>query len=250
MPNSVFIQRSRVETVIYTLSDESLQASCKHLGRKLERHFNLRSLDPAYAIQRVRLYRVLYFALAGVILCASCLWFAVHSNWVPEGARLLLSYAPGLGLLSFLALAVIYTPKIEVLTFKNHWGKTEFSVFREQKQLTECDAFIAKLLAGIARVQKRGVEGIQYPERFDRLEGIPPGVAIKAKLSIAFGAAATLLPWVPQLSSSPDGLFIGVFGFSVGALLLAFLTMSNREHGRWWSLIGVVLGLIPVFLYT
>lgn len=236
--------------VIFTLSDESLEASSMRLGRKLERQFDLRNLDPADVVQRVRLYRVLYIALAGVILCALCLWFAVHSSWVPEEARTLLSYGPGWGLLLFLALAARFTPKIEVLTFSNNWGRPEFSVFRERKQVAECDAFIEKLLAAIARAQRRGIDCIHYPDRFERAEGIPPEAGIKAKWSIAFGAAATLLPWIPRLPLSPDGLFIGVFGLSVSALLLAILAIINREEGRWWSLIGIILGLVPAILFT
>ncbi len=250
MPNSVFIQRSRLGTVIYTLSDEFLEASWKRLGRNHACRFGLRSLDPIYTTQRIRLYRVLYVALAGVILCASGLWFAVHADWVPEGARPLLSYCPSLGLILFLVLAARYTPKLDVLTFKNHWGRTEFSLFREQKQRAECDAFIAELLAQIARVQESGFEGIPSAEQSERSSGLAAEVTTKAKLSIAFGATATLLPWIPRLPVSPDALFMGVFGFSVGALLLASLAISNREPGRWWSLIGVVLGLVPVLLYT
>ncbi len=225
------------------------------LGRRGELRIPIRELSPNYIPGSARIYAILYGSLAGVLVCSAALWLLYHTDAVPEGPQGFLAHWPLIGLAASLVNAIRFTPRVEFFTFCNQWGRPAFSIVREKKQAAECDAFILTLVAAIELAHSETTE----PDRKDALRplldelkssAIVSGDIPKWQLSLATGIAAVLLPILPGVMASwGDLLFLVEFSLCVVAMAFGILALWNRETRSWWGLLGVALGLVPLFFY-
>lgn len=255
MPAATFIQNSRAGRAIFEISRDKIHVSSWLLGRRSELRVPIRELSSKYVSGSVRIYAVLYGSLAGVLVCSAALWLLYHTDAVPEGPQGFLAHWPLIGLAASLINAIRFTPRVEFFTFCNQWGRPVFSIVREKKQAAECDAFILTLVAAIELSHSEMSEADRKDALRPLLDELQSSAVVsgdipKWQLSLATGLAAVLLPILPGVIASwGDLLFLIEFPLCVVAMALGILAIWNREPNRWWGLLGVALGLVPLFFY-
>jgi hypothetical protein len=255
VPAVTFIQNSRAGRAIFEISRGEVLVSSWISGRQSVFRIPVRELSANYIPGAVRIYAVLYGSLAGVFVCSATLWFLYHSSAVPEGPQGFLAHWPLIGLAASLINAIRFTPRVEFFTFCNQWGRPAFSIVREKKQAAECDAFILTLVAAIELAHREMSEAEQKDALRPLLDELRSSAVVsgdipKWQLSIAIGLAAVLLPILPGVIASwGDLLFSVEFPLCVVAMAFGIIAIWNREPGRWWGLLGVALGLVPLFFY-
>lgn len=151
--------------------------------------------------------------------------------------------------------AIRFTPRVEFFTFLNQWGWPAFSIVRAKRQAAECDAFILTLVAAIELAHSEMPEADRKDALrplLDELQSsaVAPGDIPQWRLSLATGLAAVLLPILPGVIVAwGDLLFFIEFPLCVVAMAFGLLAIWNREPRCWWGLLGVALGLVPLFFY-
>lgn len=255
MPAATFIQNSRAGRAIFEISRDEVHVSSWMLGRRGELRVPVRELSPNYVPGSVRIYTALYGSLAGVLVCSATLWLLYRTDAVPEGPQGFLAHWPLIGLAASLVNAIRFTPRVEFFTFCNQWGRPVFSIVREKKQAAECDAFILTLVAAIELAHSEMSEADRKDALRPLLDELQSSAVVsgdvpKWQLSLATGLAAVLLPLLPGVIASwGDLLFFVEFPLCVVAMAFGILALWNREPRRWWGLLGVALGLVPLFFY-
>jgi hypothetical protein len=249
-----FIQNSRINQVIYQIRDEQLWVSERALfGKFKDRKLPLRQLDPDYRPCIARSYALVIIPLSGAALGAAAIWGLQKQSFLPQES-LMLIYEFLVVLSGFLLLVAIRgSRRIEYYQFTNLAGRSVLSIIREREQNEECAAFIMSLVAHIELAQADLSPG-EHDKLLGRLvkdataPAIPaPGEALWKK-SIAFGVLASGLPLVPNLADYLP-LFEITYGLCfIGAVCCVYSFMSN-EPNRWWSLLGMILSLIPPYFY-
>jgi hypothetical protein len=255
VPAATFIQNSRAGRAIFEISRDEVHVSSWMLGRRSALRVCLRELSPNYVPGSVRIYAILYGSLAGVLVCSAALWLLYHTEAVPEGPQGFLAHWPLIGLAASLVNAIRFTPRVEFFTFLNQWGRPAFSIVREKRQAAECDAFILTLVAAIELAHSEMPEADRKAALRPLLDELQSSAVVsgdipKWQLSLATGLAAVLLPILPGVAASwGDLLFLTEFPLCVVAMAFGILALWNREPRRWWGLLGVAHGLVPLFFY-
>lgn len=251
-----FIQNSRINQVVYQIRDGHLFISARPLvGRFKEYRLDLRSLDPDYQPLITRNYALLIIPLITLLLCAAALWGLMHQTLLPGGALHGLYQWPLVGFVSSLVAAIRGSRRIEYFQFKTRWGTPALTIIREREQTEECAAFITTLVGHIevAQSELSPEERRKLLRRLEEENPITPtiesGVALW-KMSLAAGALAFALPWLPNQEYYFAGfIFPLVFILCVCGAACSVYSFLYKEPKRWWSAVGLVLSLIPVFLY-
>lgn len=249
-----FVQKSRINQIIYQIRDDWLQVSARGLvGRFTDYGFELRRIDPNYEPRITRNYLLLIIPLIILALCLVAIWGLMHQSSLPEGSPVLFYQWPVTwGVLSLFA-AIRGSRRIEYYQFKNRAGRPILSIIREREQAKECAAFITTLIAHI-EIAQADVTPEERTKMFRSL-GSESFVGLDAepgldlwKVSIALGVLASGLPLVPRLDYYLP-LFLIVFPLCVGAAALCVFSFTTKESKRWWSVIGLVLSLVPPLFY-
>ena len=145
--------------------------------------------------------------------------------------------------------------RVEFFEFRNHWGKPVLHIIRERKQAADCAAFITALVAHIELAQsdlppeERTKLLRQLVDDSTGASGLRPGQD-KWKVSIGLGVLAVVFPLVPAVNYSSDpSLFPIIFLLCVGGAGFSIFSFLAKEPRRWWSVLGLVLSLIPAYFY-
>lgn len=140
-----FIQNARLGRTIFQINGEYLEIDSHLFGDRNEWKVLLNSIDPDFEVGHVRMHipLILFFGLTlGCLISAA---FCFNSERIPGMFLAISIYGAGI---SFW-LACVFWEKLEILSFQNHWEKTEFQIIRESKQQAECDVFVAALIKAI-----------------------------------------------------------------------------------------------------
>jgi hypothetical protein len=249
-----FIQNSRINQVIFQIRHGSLHVSARWIGGRFTDYVvDLRTLDPDYQPRFTRSYALLGVPLVTMLLCGVAIWGLLHQTLVPQEAAAHFYSWPIFGFAGSLIAAIRGSRRIEYYQFNNHWGKSALVIVREPQQADECAAFIATLVAHIELAQSNlpKEERAKLLARFE-LDSANPVVQAPApdlwKASVALGALASLLPWVPNINYYfLDFLFPIIFTLCLGGAALCVFSFLNNEPRRWFSALGLALSLIPPF---
>ncbi len=149
-------------------------------------------------------------------------------------------------------VACVFWEKFEILSFHNHWKKTEFQIIREYKQQEECDAFVAALIEAIKNPEARRdlsespSAQKSKPSFITYSAGGEKNLSWRWQASIHVGIGAVVLACVH--SFYPDALVFMVM-LCCNATGVAFAVMSylEKEPKRHASLIGALLAISPMF---
>lgn len=252
-----FIQKSRINQVIYQLRDGQLLISERALlGKFQDRKLDLQWLDPNYQPGFTRNHFALALFLLLTAISGLAVWGIVHQTIIPSGAALYIGQWPAVAFAVFLASAIRWSRRIEYYRFNNRAGHPVLVIIREREQAEECAAFITTLVAHIELAQS----DVTPEARTKLLRDLgadrsfaPPATSGLPlwKSAIALGVLAAGLPLIPNLDRNLAGfLFPIVFLCCAGGVAFSFFSFSQKEAHRWWSVIGLVLALIPVFFYS
>jgi hypothetical protein len=249
-----FIQNSRINQVIYQIRDGQLWISERELwGKFKDRKIDLRQLDPDYTPLIARNYALLLIPLIGAVFCTAAIWGLWQQSFLPQEALFLINAALYV-FLGFLLLAAIPgSRRIEYFQFNNFAGRPVLSIIREKEQAKECAAFITALVAHIELAQS-DLSPEEHNKILSQLEADATATPIASlgpslwKRSIFFGVLASGLPLVPNVE-----IYLPLFEITsvlcgMGAVCSVYSFM-NKEPGRWWGIIGMVLSLIPPYFY-
>ena len=251
-----FIQNSRIGRVIYQIRDGHLQISASKFGRGFnECRLALRSLNPNYTPRFVRLYALLVIPFVLALLCGVVIRGLFHQTLIRQEALIYIYQWPVTFGVVFLILAIRGIRRVEFFEFRNHWGKPVLHIIRERKQAAECAAFITVLVAHIELAQsdlppeERTKLLRQLVDDSTGASGLRPGQD-KWKVSIGLGVLAVVFPLVPAVNYSSDpSLFPIIFLLCVGGAGFSIFSFLAKEPRRWWSVLGLVLSLIPAYFY-
>lgn len=242
-----FIENSRSGRTLFELTETHLISTRWTLGVREEESVELRTLDPVHDVHPVRLTGMLAFFGALAVAGALMLRFSVLA---PEGLRAVLTVYPLLLLGGALVGAIRYTPKLDLVVFRDSWGHPKIHIGREAAQFAECEHFVAEIAHRILLAQGEASNRESGPVDVAANEHAPR-LSFKVKASIVSGSVAAVLPVVPGANDLLfDFLLPLVLGSSTVALVLSVLSIWEREGGRWWSLIGAVAALIPPIFYS
>jgi hypothetical protein len=255
MAPPTFVQESRLGRTIYQIREGVLAISISRWTGFEEHQVDLRRLDPNYEPKSIRLYGLLILPGVGLLISALAYWGLYHQPLVPREAMVYFFRWPIIGIAVSLILAIRGSRRFEFYQFKNHWGKPALSILREHQQKTECDFFMSVLVSHIELAQSdlSPDEKSRILERLLRDETPAPQTGVGADqwmLSISLGVVACGLPLIPGANQYLDlFMFMIVFGLCVGSASLCVLSYVAKETKRHWSIIGLVLSLIPPFFY-
>ena len=255
MSKPIFIQHSRFGLVTYAVSDTHLIATVKEDDKLVDHCVELRTLDSQYEVVQKSAPLAVTVALVATLVFGAMAWKLIANESLDEGLRWILAYAPLLFAAASLWFGISIAPRWELVVFKNHWGQQAFVIVRERNQVADCMAFVDQLVARIELAQSE----LDDESRAGILRNLslcaPPFIQAnlgvrKWKLAIVLGSLAMLLPLVPGVNEYLDALTLPiVILLSIGTVVLAALSLSSKESGRWISLLAIVMALIPMFLY-
>lgn len=255
MDDVVFIQRSRFGRTIFVLRSDMLEVSSHLLGHKSIHHIPLRSISPDYELSSRSLIRGVIIWGAAAAICFA-LFFLVLFRWQLPGA---VAHYPAYGGVFCLLLALQFLPRLEYFTFTDHWHRELFSILREKTQADECDAFVCDLLDRIELIggdASAGRSETAPPKRnFVSAVKVPGDAEPRRKdsrwrLSMAMGLISLTFPiaalWLSHLD--PFTLPVVVASSTIG-ICAGILSLKDREPRCFWSAVGILLCLIPLFFY-
>lgn len=252
-----FVQKSRINQVIYQIRDGRLLISERQLlGKFQDRELDLSRLDPDYQPGIARNYTALIIFLVLAALCGTLTWAGMRQSLIPQGAAIYVLQWPAIAFVVFLSAAIKWSRRIEYYRFSNRSGHSVLVIIREREQAAECAAFITTLVAQIEIAQS----DVSPEERSKRLRALgadrsyspaeTPGIVLW-QMSITCGVLAAGVPWLPNIHNYLGGLLIPlVILLSTGGAALSVFSFLGKEGRRWWSIIGLVLALIPPVFYT
>jgi hypothetical protein len=252
-----FVQKSRINQVIYQIrADRLLISERRFVGRFQDRELNLHWVDPNYIPGIARSYTPLIISLLLALLCGLAVWGALRQSVIPREAVVQIIQLPAIGFALFLAAAVQWSRRIEYYRFNNLSGQPVLAIIRERAQAEECAAFINILVAHIEMTQRALPLEPDAPQvatssvRYAPIGGPGKGVVLW-KVSIVLGALASGLPWIPNFDVALDGmLFPLVYVCCTSGATLGAFSLSKKEPGRWWGLLGLTLCLVPPLFYS
>jgi len=210
---------------------------------------SLRSLSPDFTVCTQRMYGPILTFVTLAIIGTQLFRYIRNSPNLPE--------VLGLFALMFTASALwavlVFLPELEIIIFKDRLGENAFQLIRESKQRTECDAFLAELIARIetpGRVLKTDDDQISLKARV-----LPNGECSVAgwywKAAIIFSVCAIGLPWVPQLDDFLLGFLTPlVFACSTAGICFGILSYNSRESMRYVAIPAAIFSLVPWIFYT
>jgi hypothetical protein len=254
-----FVQKSRIFPTIFQIRGDQLAISItRHSGGFDEQVIDLRTVDPNYQPLAVRLDRLVAIYGTIAVLSAAVVWglwqLTSYVPFVPRETFLHFFLWPSLFFAIAFAQSIQSSRRMEYYVFNNQWKKPAFRIICERSQRDECAAFISILVARIELAQSGlpGDERARLLAQFEAETPLParPVFNTRWKWSIAFGALATGLPPIPGLVEASGGwAFPVVFVLCAWGLCLSVYSFLGKEPGRWWSLLGAALSLVPPFFY-
>jgi len=256
MAPPTFIQKSRLGQVIFQIREGALYLSAsRQTGGFDEYCVDLRQISSDY---KPRSHRVNFMlGLAGGFLVLSCLalWGLYRQTLIPREAIGYFTQWPIYGIGISLFVAIQYSRRIEYFQFSNHWGKPVVTVIREREQAAECEAFVLTLVSHIELAQSDLTAGDRelLLQKLAR-ENLSPPVVSRGlsywKFSLVLGVLAAGIPWVPGLAYYLDVLhFMLIFWLCAGGAICCVFSYTTKESRRHWSLLGLILSLIPPYFY-
>lgn len=248
----VFIQRSRLGRVVFTLRDDELEVMTQFFGNRFERKIPIRSIATDYHAVAHRSTRliVLFLILAGVCIFLARLAFT--QSVLPT----IVGIYPTMFAVGFAAGALAFARRLEGYQFTDRWQRPLFVILREHDQIEECDAFVRELLDRIER-QDAGLplgNGREPPQRAASAVRVGTGEGEEApaaqwKRAIIAGVVAAGYPLaffrMPELAEFSLPVFIVA---STAALMTSGLSFVRNEPRKYWSLLGLALCAIPIVL--
>jgi hypothetical protein len=111
-----FIQNSRLGRRIFQITGDYLEISGTILGRKTEEKILLRSLSPDFQYEARRLHGMIMIFVILAVICARIWLYLVQDDRLPYG----LAIYPAMFTLVFLSGALIFWPRFEFYSFRNH----------------------------------------------------------------------------------------------------------------------------------
>lgn len=257
MTGPIFNQKSRLGQVLFEVRDGKLHLSSRILSGPFTEHsIALGCLSPDYKPRTTRHHALVIVPLIFAFICGAAIWKLIHQTTLSEGVTPGLSLYPMLGLVVSLFAAVRGSRRIEYYQFYTTAGQPAFSIVREREQAQECAAFITALVAQIEFAQS----GVMPDSSIVRLVRADQDAARMGdssprrdlwQISIACGVLASGLPWLPNVQYYFAGfLFPLVFWLCAGGASLCVFSFLRKETHRWWSVIGLVLSLVPPLFYS
>lgn len=255
-PISTFVQNSRVGRAYFQIRDGTLSVSSRVPGSGFaETSFDLRTIDPDYEPQVVRLHALLIIPGIAAVLSLGVVWGFMQISAIPRGAVVYFVQWPAVVFAVALALAIRGSRRVEYFVFHDHWKRRAFTIICEREQREECAAFISTLVETIEVLQadlpvEQRTREFQRIGRDNHTEGAAKRRVALWKLSITRGALVTGTAWIPVVGQYfYEDLFVIFLALCVGGVALCYFSFDQREPRRWWSLLGAGLAIIPIFLY-
>ena len=241
----VFILRSRIGRNIYVMRDDALEITSRLFGTRHEQRIPIRTISPEYGVRGTRLLRVVTLLLLPVAACIIALRLLARIPHVPDE---MMWFPAEIGAV-YLIAAIRFIPRFEWFEFKDHFGRTRFTILREPAQREECDAFIHALLDRIEGIEENSEEGSNTaPESIpptDR-EGIP-----RWKLAVGLSLFAIVVPPAARAMGESSDFFVIVplvIGTG-GSIVSAFYSHAWKERRRVWAFVAAAAALWPLLFY-
>ena len=257
MTGPIFNQKSRLGQVVFEIRDGTLLLSSRILrGPFTERRFELKRLSPDYKPQITRHYTLVVVPLIFAFICAAAIWKLIHQTTLSDDVTPGLYLYPILGLVAALFGAIRGSRSIEYYQFYTTAGQPAFPIIREREQAQECAAFIVALVTHIESSKSGSLPSAETIRRIREEQSVAQlGDSSPRRdfwqISIACGAFAAALPWLPNAYYYFSGfLFPMVFWLCVGGVVLSVFSFLRNESHRWWSVIGFILSLVPPLFYS
>lgn len=250
-----FIQKTRINEVIYQIQGDELHVSARSLtGGFKESRLRLHDLNPDYLTRSTRNYALLLAPLFPLLVCSFLLVSWMRQTSLPEEVTEHFVLAPAIGFATSLAAVIRGIRRINYILFNSTAGTPMLSIIREPEQAEECAGFVATLVAHIQITQANLSPGAKrdllrsFSSDKDRVLSAPNQELWAA--SLVLGLLASGLPWIPAIRhSSVIPLFPIIFLLCCGATAFCIYSFMHKEPGRWWSVLGLIAGLIPPIFY-
>lgn len=243
MADYVFILRSRLGRVIFTLKADRLEIYQKNFGRAETVEVALRSISPDY--ERVARRLPLWMLWPGFALVTICM--GAYALLVSQdiGPREWAVYPAFCGLVLLWSITQLLR-RFDCFVFRDQWNREIFSIAREENQAAECDAFIRTLLDRIEAAEAG------RPPRADPApaEETIPRAEVKWKICLGAGILAMTLPLLNPIEPMMNFFIIVlVMGATTVGLLAASSAFSTKERMRYWCVLGLALCVAPYVVY-
>jgi hypothetical protein len=258
MATPSFYQQSRIGRVIFRIRDGALFISALPLIKgesRTEYRMDLRQLDSNYTPRIARDHALLAIPALVVLLMVSGIWALRRQTYFPQVSLVFFYEILVVGFISSLVLAIKGSRRIEYYEFRNHWGKTLLNIICEREQKADCDEFIQELVSHIEIAQsdlpakERSLILAELDGESKPAPHLDPSWP-RWSLCIALGALGSGLPLLPGEALSVDpSVIIFVFPLCVGGLIAGYFSFQKRESKCWWSIVGLILSLLPPFFY-
>lgn len=255
-PIPTFVQNSRVGRTYFQIRERTLSVS-SHVADSgfAESSFDLRTIDPDYKPQVLRLHTLLIIPGIAAVLSFFVVWGLMQIEALPRFAVIYFIQWPAIVFAVALALAIRGSRRIEYFVFRDYWKRDAFTIVCERAQREECAAFISTLVETIEVLQadipvEQRAQELQRIGRESPTENAGRRRWAMWKLSITCGALVAGTPWIPGVGQYfYQELFVVFLALCVGGVALSYFSFDQREPGRWWSLLGAGLAIVPIFLY-
>lgn len=251
-----FIQNTRIGRTIFQVRNGFVVVSATRFGRPLRDYrIDLRSLDSNYSPRSVRVYSLWVIPLVIALLCMAVFKAMRHQNLVPPETFYVFYPWLAIGFGVSIFSAIQGTRRVEYFEFRNQWGKPALYLVRERKQAVEFTSFIGELVTHIELARSDLTQGDrnillrQLEHAGSDTISREPGQD-RWKMSLVLGSLATAIPLIPGMDQTSDpSVFPFIFLLCVGGLAAGTFSFLAKETRRWWSVPGMLLALIPVYLY-
>ena len=250
MDRLTFIQESRVGRTILQVNGDVLEGTYSFLGKKSQIRVKLRAIDPQ-PLRRKWRFSALPVMLFSMIVLGSVATVGVW--WIlPEDAKLVAVW-PCTIPIALLFPAVRSLRPMEIIFFRNHWGRNAFYIIREPRQGPECDAFVLALVEHIRRAtdgeEARAVDERAAPTPLPSYSSL---VVQKWPWTVILGTISVIFPNIPHVEEAlgDDMTHFAGFLISASGAFLSFMSFQRRERLKYVSLVGAILCLIAPFFYS
>jgi hypothetical protein len=258
-PIPTFVQNSRVGRTFFQIRGSSLAISTPlGDGSFAERAVDLRTIDSDYQPQAVRILALLVEPGIAMLVTTAAIAGLMQLKGLPREVFAHFIEGPIIVFAVALALAIRGARRVEYYLFRDHGKKPAFTIVCEREQREECAAFMASLVTAIEASQSDLPEAdrarlVARVESENRALATRQEPYSKWQFAIGCGVLACGLPWLLWLVREDALDFFGFFielGLCAGGPAFSYFSFQARERYRWWSLVGVVLGAVPIVFYS
>lgn len=245
------MQHSILGRSTFELEGKQLHCSFRDARGPQEVALFLAEIDPNYRTV-TRSFPLLWQIPFGLMV--GCIMFSVFLGRLDSAWSLLVSY-PLILAVMFLWATVKALPARDFILFNDINGNQAFQIVREKAQGEELDAFVAQLQSHIVAVQsdchpppivEEKRSSVTYSDGDSKLSPFGDRWVFSIIAGLFTLSTAIAAEGHPEFSGIS---FMFLFAGIVISVVLAGLSFTRKERNRWWSLLGILLVVLPFIFF-